>query len=412
MTRPWLEGCALRVVRIGSPALAAAIFATLRGTVRRYDDGRSGVAFHEVAATELLGGVAAAVAVTLELPPGLNRLELLGRAAERLADRPTVLLLPPPPEPRPQQGDEAAQWLDRLEKIDPRVRVLIILLDTPEHRVVGEVFDLSVGLPLEPLGAGPNVPDDEVWHGYLHRRLAWEAGGDASRALAGDGEVANLAFADEASFEALLNRSARQAFAELPSSTSTEVQEFVEHRLRQTRSASWLAQRMTSLEGGRLLWRPPDTDTPMPVPWLARGLLLAGLVPLGSHYLRGCLVCGPLAHELLDRCFDIEAQERAGAWARKQGRQPPDVASNRLQSFQEPGSYAAALYPPGCPALPDDPWPFATFGEFLSVMAPGDPRREVWYELLNLRNHLAHGHYVAWPAVQKLREIEETLRGS
>ena len=44
-------------------------------------------------------------------------------------------------------------------------------------------------------------------------------------------------------------------------------------------------------------------------------------------------------------------------------------------------------------------------------MALGDSRREAWYELLNLRNHLAHGHYVAWPAVQKLREIEEALRG-
>jgi hypothetical protein len=412
MTRPWLEGCALRVLRVGSADQAAAICATVRGTVRRYDDGRSGVVFHEVAATELAGGVAAAVAVALELPAGLNRLELLSRTAERLADRPTVFFLTPAREGRPQLGDEAAQWVDRLEKIDARVRVLLFLLDTPGQRVVGEVFDLSLGLPAERLLTGPDVPDDEIWQGYLHRRLAWEAGGDFARAAAADVAVADLALGDESSFETLLNRSARQAFADLAPALATEIQEYVEHRLRQTRSALWLAQRTTTLESARLLWRPPGTDTALPVPWLARGLLLASLVPLAALHLRACLVCGPLAHELLDCCFDLEAQERASALARKLGRQPPEAAGNRHQSFLEPGSYAAALYPTGCPALPDDPWPFATFGEFLSVMAPGDPRREVWYDLLNLRNHLAHGHYVAWSAVQKLREIEDALRGS
>ncbi len=43
MTRPWLEKLRVRVVRVERPEMAAAIFATLRGTVPPCDDGRSGV---------------------------------------------------------------------------------------------------------------------------------------------------------------------------------------------------------------------------------------------------------------------------------------------------------------------------------------------------------------------------------
>ena len=89
-------------------------------------------------------------------------------------------------------GDEAAQWLDRLEKTDPRVRLLVFLLETPDRRIPGEGFDLSVGLPAERLLTRYDAPDDEVWHGYLHRRLAWEGGGDAMRAAAAEGTAAEL----------------------------------------------------------------------------------------------------------------------------------------------------------------------------------------------------------------------------
>ncbi len=377
-----------RVVRVGAAGDGDGHLRYLCGTVRRHDDGRTGVVFHEVAAAELPGGVAAAVAASLELPAGLNRLELLGRTAERLADRPAVFLLPPPPEPRPQLGDEAAQWLDRLEKTDPRKQcILLILLDTPENRVVGEVFD---PVPGPASGAGAAEPDracPTTRSGAATCMAAWP--GKRAATLPGRRRRATTPWPTSPSATRPPSRRAHESLSlKRPSptwapalSTSASRNTSSTACAQTARSASWLvAQRTTSLEAVRLLWRPPGTDTAMPVPWLARGLLLAGLVPLAAHHLRACLV---LVVRWPTNCSTslLRRSRRAGAGGRpglaNRVGNHPDVAINRHQSFLEPGSYAAALYPPGCPALPDDPWPFATFGEFLSVMAPGDPRREI-----------------------------------
>jgi len=116
------------------------------------------------------------------------------------------------------------------------------------------------------------------------------------------------------------------------------------------------------------------------------------MAPLNAFHLRCCLVSAPLAHELLARCFDLEARERAGLWVVRKLRQAPAEAVERWRQFQEYDSFATTLYPLGCPAFPDDAWPFTTFGEFLAAMADHDPRRGVWYELLQLRNQLAQVH--------------------
>ncbi len=367
MTRPWLEGGALRVVRVGAPEMAAAIFATLRGTVRRYDDGRSGVVFHEVAAAELLGGVAAAVAAALELPAGLNRLELLVRTAERLADRPTVLLLPPPLEPRPQLGDEAAQWVDRLEKIDPRVRVLMILLDTPEQRVVGEVFDLSLGLPAERLLTGPDVPDDEVW-----RRLPAPAVGLGSgRRRRPSGGGRRRRGRPRLRRRGLLrgaHESGRPTSLRQPGARDGDRGPGI----RRAPPAPDAVRRVGWPSGRRNLEASGGGPSPLAArPARIRPFRCPGW-PAVCCWPDWCrwrpTICGPassVGRWWPTRCSTAclptsEAAGTSGRWARKQGRQPPDVASSRHQvTFLEPGSYAAALYPPGCPALPDDPWPFA-----------------------------------------------------
>src|SRR5207244_4289249 len=135
-----------------------------------------------------------------------------------------------------------------------------------------------------------------------------------------------------------------------------------EERARPTRSRGWILQRASDLEQQRLLWRPRGAgSSPVPAPWLARALLLNRAVPLCDFHLRDCLVCAPLAHELLERCFDLEGQERAALWAQRSDRSPPDRAEERWRSFHEPGAFQAGMYPPGCPARPDDAWPFATF---------------------------------------------------
>jgi hypothetical protein len=405
--RPWLSRNEARGVRVSAACFAAAFLARLRQAMRGHDDGSSGVAFVEVRPEALPGGLALALAEALEVPPA-ERFELYGRLKERLAEGPTVFLVPPPDQPRPGLLEEAGEFLEAMAKPAGAVRVLLLLADTPRQRLLGSAFDLSVGLPAERLLAGA-ASEDALWRGYLHHRLAWEAAGDLERVAQWEEEVGPVAPGADGEFERQLNRTARERYEELESADRQAVREYLEHGVKQTRARHWLVQRAAQLEQDQLLWRPPGTDEPQVVPWLARALLLAGEVPPCVFHLRTCLVCAPLARELLDRCFELEARERAALWARRSSRPPPAKAVERWGMFQESGSFQAGLYPLGCPACPDDPWPFATFGEFLTVMAAGDPRRDVWDDLLKLRNHLAHSHYAAWPAVQRLRAIEGEL---
>ncbi len=410
---PWQGRGEVRVVRISSAELAPTFLAGLRREVRAHDDGRSGVAFHEVGTADRAGGLPAAVADLLEVPPGLNRFEVIQETARRLSGRPGVVLVPPAAgsaPPRPQALDEARDWLQRLRKADAGVQAAVLLLDTSRQRLGATVFDLSVGLPVDRLLAGPGANAGALWRGYLHHRLAWESAGDPERAARAQSAVARLSAGADADFERLLNDTARAAHDALPGAVRQDAKQYLEERVKPTRTRGWLTQRAADLEQQRLLWRPRGaTANHVPAPWLARAFLLARAVPVCELPLRDCLVCAPLAHELLDRCFDLEGQERAALWAARSDSAPPDRAVERWQSFREPSSFQAALYPPGCPARPEDAWPFATFGEFLSVLAPEGPRRDAWYDLLNLRNHVAHGHYVAWAAVEKLRQVEDVL---
>jgi hypothetical protein len=404
---PWQNRSEVRVVRVSAAELAPVFMEALTQAVRKHDNGRSGVAFHALGVGPLTGGLPAALAELLEVPGGLNRFEMMQQTARALSGRPGVILVPPAREPRLRLLEEATDWLDRLRRANPAVQVAMLLLDTPRQRLAGRVFDLSVGLPVDRLLGGATNAGG-LWRGYLHYRLAWESAGDLERAQAAEGARSLPAGAD-GEFEKVLNESARSAYEAVHGARRQAVRQYLEERVRGTRPRGWLAGRAADLEQDRLLWRPSGAGQPTAAPWLARALLLAQAVPVCDFLLRDGLVCAPLAHELLGRCFDLEGQERAVLWARRASQAPPDRAVERWRSFGEPGAMQARLYPPGCPARPEDPWPFATFGEFLSVMAPDDPRRDAWYDLLNLRNHVAHGHYVGWAAVEKLREVEERL---
>jgi hypothetical protein len=406
-TRPWLSRNEARWLRVSAPHYAAGFLARVRRTIRGHDDGASGVSFAEVRPEPLADGLAAALADALEVPPA-GRHELFGRLAERLTEQPTVFLVPPPPGGRLQPLEEVSECLERLGKGPAAARVLLVLVDTPRQRMAGAGFDLSVGLPAGGLlAAGPS--EEPLWRAYLHHRLAWEAAGDLEAVAEWEEDVGPVPTGADSDFERQLNRTARERLEALAAADRQAVRDYLEHGVRQTRPRHWLGGRAAELERDGLLWRPPGSEEPLVVPWLARALLLAGEAPLCVFHLRTCLVCAPLARELLDRCFELEARERAALWARRTNRVPPAKAVERWGLFQEPGSFQAGLYPLGCPACPDDAWPFATFGEFLTVMAAGDPRRDVWDDLLKLRNHLAHSHYAAWPAVQRLRDIEAAL---
>src|SRR5262249_42310991 len=134
-------------------------------------------------------------------------------------------------------------------------------------------------------------------------------------------------------------------------------------------------------------WRAPGETQSRPAPWFARAMLRAKACPEAGFYLRGCLVCAPLAREGLTRWFDLEARQRAIGYARRGTFNPPPEAEERFRKFQErqPGS-GAEYYPRECPAAPSDGWGFTVFGEFISSLPLERSQLAMHHDLRGLRN--------------------------
>jgi hypothetical protein len=134
--------------------------------------------------------------------------------------------------------------------------------------------------------------------------------------------------------------------------------------------------------------------------------LLAGSVPPDQRaLLRGCLVCQPLALEILGRCFALELRLRSRVEGSLRELRPPESAERMLAQFRTRlDFYERKLYPSGSPALPESAWVFASLGELLSAL--GVPAKSELQELGHLRNALAHGHYAGWAAIDSVRRAE------
>ena len=213
---------------------------------------------------------------------------------------------------------------------------------------------------------------------------------------------------DDVALERGLNRYAAAEFDKLCGETRRQVGNclgaMIGGRARHTQDGEPAYRELASLG---LYWEPGGLNDSMPAPWLARGLLLQRPDGVGADCLRGCLVCMPLAQDLLTVCLQLEARERGSLVA------PEDIAADSEATehwgrFQHGISLTYRLYPAGCPAAPGGPWSFASFGQVLRHSG-ANRRRDALYRLLELRNHLAHGHYVGWEAVGELIDIRRLL---
>jgi hypothetical protein len=59
--------------------------------------------------------------------------------------------------------------------------------------------------------------------------------------------------------------------------------------------------------------------------------------------------------------------------------------------------------------VPDGPWILVTLGNVYARFARADALRKSRTRLLELRNHLAHGHYVGWQAAEELVALRHIL---
>src|SRR5262249_43277242 len=284
-------------------------------------------------------------------------------------------------------------------KASSEARATLVFLDTAAFPLLGDPLDFTVGGPSDPvLGF-----DKELWKAYVHARLAWEAGGDLARAMAWDAQgVQRLGVGADDSLENMLNQGAEEEYRRLPAPMQARGQEAVKQVVKRVAKPNFAGL----MESGAF-WKPPGESGLRPTPWLARAMLRLNLAPEAAFLLRSCLVCAPLAREVLGRCFDLEARERAVGFANRGSLPPPPDAVERFKRFNEKqADTGAEFYPADCPARPSDPWVFTVFGEFLNSLPYDRDRRNFTNGLRTLRNALAHGHYISWAVLTALRKLE------
>ena len=172
--------------------------------------------------------------------------------------------------------------------------------------------------------------------------------------------------------------------------------------------------RQTTLEARlfaqQLLWRPPALNGLHIVPWASRSLLAHSALPRKYVWgMRHQLVCAPLAGEILSLCLKFESQILVRLHGRRGTRMVSSDALNSQDKFKR-GEDRFVVYPwafPARPTEPDDAWAFATLGENLNSSTSGS--RPMYNNTRQLRNAIAHGHYVNWRHVDWARQLLESF---
>jgi len=417
--RQWLELCPWQdrggfcSIRIPGPTSVAALQQLLRHSVFAADGGQSDrLRFRLIEAFPGDGTLRAAVADALDVSPELPRRELRRELADRLRHAPTVFaVLPRDQNHAGAFWQEARTFVDEMSKTSEQPAVTLIFLETPGLTSISEtVFDLSIGWPIEPLFQHTRETESRLWNSYVHNRLAWECAGNLERAP--KWHPPSLSPGNDEGLEEFLNLVADREAAELGETLHAQLLSHVSGLLKKASERAF----ETELFDAGLLWRPPGTRTLRLIPWVARHLLEHD-APAGMRwYLRGCLVCEPLASEILSACLDLEVRVRAliGSIVRPPLPVAPPVAERVHAAFRQ-GDAPGVYYPKAHPSPPSgdgDAWVFAPFGDFvrgLDYWRSRDAGRRL-ERLARLRNALAHGHYVCWAhvtdAASLIREIE------
>lgn len=410
---PWESGGGVSIVRTVLGFSRDVTDALVRD-IRAAEGGRLGARILAVPSEQLGDGLVQALD-RIRRPgneSGPAGLEQMNKVADWLTNQPMVLLVGPAPAGlAPTVLAEARDLHDWTSKKATERAVTVLILDTPNDWSGAGCIDLTVGWPVDPTLPTYAEGMGRLWRSYLHARITWETAGDLSRASRwSEAGFSCLADEDDNGCERLLNQLSAEDYRKAGSSIRKTLINYITAFLQATRSRKDLLQRADDLLRDGLLWRPDGSGWLQPVPWAARAALSANAIPEAKSLLCGCLICRPLALELQGRCLDLESRERAVCWTSRTRNAFHVEADRRWQNYSvDPTDYARVFYPVGCPAEPTDSWPFTTFGEFLHATSPNSPQWTVWHDLRELRNGLAHNHYLCWRVLVRLLDIEARL---
>lgn len=416
-TCPWQKDGGVRVCRVTAADFLPQFTAGVHRMIQAHDGGRSSLRVYPVGC---LKGPANGASLEELL---LNRLQSDERqseyrrlsAAARLCEgRETVFVVETASGSTTAWKQAADEFLDRIEKAGGTRRPTIVLLAISTEPD-GLPDDLTVGMPADSILLCEDGNKKGLWQRYVHLRLAWESGGNLVRAKTWDEKyaVGKLPIGSDDLLEHVLNEAAREQFHNTLPTPRARILEFAANSGDEIKIQEILDKNMRDLIGDGLIWHCPGNALLSPTPWTARSLLLQGSTGPARFLLRNCLICAPLARDILAACFELEAQERTLCCA---SLPPDDSVSEKTQidfeSFMAGDSDSVAPhYPKDSPARPDSIWCFASFGEILQhAKRPGDSyRHRRRHDLRQLRNTLSHGHYVCWQAVQTLYRLRSEL---
>lgn len=300
--------------------------------------------------------------------------------------------------------EEAAETVSELRKACDSAAVTALVL--AKSAGVSGAFDFSIGEPLPDLG-WLHQATAVAWQAYLHRRIAWESGGDVALALHWSGTLAGeVGEGDDQALETWLNTHAAARWKEVPAPVVDGLKKF----LLQISSVNavdgeLLRRAIAVFEQERVFWRPHGAPRARVVPWVARALLLAGVAPEASVLLRAELSVPGLVGLAFSRCLELEGWVRTGL---RPAGLPSAETMKMYEGLCQGTAPAGKYYLPAFPAPPREAWWVASFGEVLRNGLLGRSKDSL-FALLHLRNALGHGHPCCWAALMDLRRLEEEL---
>lgn len=401
-SQPWLRGGGCQLVQVGTSGDREILLDSIRCAVRAADDGGFAPRVPTLTVDERLVEF-----LKLEFCGSANASDR--ELADSCAIHPQLVVAF-----TSTQGTEllrdASVFSDRARKFAPDFRTAFVFLSSSRHSD-GNAVDLEVGSPNDHVLRLLDETQERLFRAYLHARIAWETAGSLSLARRLDSALQDCRIGDDEGVESGLNGFAQSQYALVPQSSKILLDQLLVAVSRN--SAPDLRRRAIEGRQEGILWSPFGRDRLRIVPWVARAVLMEDPRHTCAQMLRSHIWCAPLARELLGRCLELEARERAKlSWALG-NTSPPTEAVARLAAFERADVDSdTVLYPICSPVRPTDAWAFAEFGTFIEAAVrskiPDLPRRDL-HALRHLRNALAHGHYASWSALKRLLEIERRL---
>lgn len=409
--RPWAREGSLCVLRTEDVGIANLMRPSIARFVHGINAGLSRLDIRNIDCGGALGTPVQAMIRDFELDPNIPAFEAFDRIEARLRDRQLLLVFQETSTVHPDEWLHLVLLLEHFRKSVKSTALAAIVIDHRGVVNVQPVCDFRSGFASHSiLAEASSFSDvDALWPAYVHHRVAWEAGGSVTYALSLDQRLATCAVGNDEDFEQRLQEHAMEQLQLHP--YKADLEEF--HAIIGTK-CNLTSTRQTTLEARlfaqHLLWRPPALNGLHVVPWASRSLLAHAALPRKYVWgMRHQLVCAPLAGEILSLCLKFESQ----ILVRLHGKRGSQTVSNDALDSQgrfKRGEDLFVVYPRAFPARPtklDDAWAFASLGENLNSSTSG--RRPMYNNTRQLRNAIAHGHYVNWRHVDWARKLLESF---